>query len=80
MDIHGDGSLSIETVTRSVKGVSDDHLGGMWKAAGSDLLVQYRDKSRTLITLKYAANLKDDTLTLSQMKGRIKTVYKRKKK
>lgn len=77
LDIVKDGGLKIETVTRSMKGTSIGHVSGKWLADGDTLMFQYTVGSQKPTVLKYTATLAGTSLTLKQVDGRSKTIYKR---
>jgi len=78
LDIGKDGSLNIDTTTRSVAGKNTSHVVGKWLASGSTLMFQYTVGTQPTTVLKYTASLSGKSLTLQQADSRVKVKYNRK--
>ena len=78
LDLGKDGSARIEAVSTSVKGRSVSRVVGLWLVSKGDLLLRYPEKAGGETTVKYAARLSGDSLTL--LHGTLKTFYSRKRR
>jgi len=77
MDIAKDGTLSIDTTTRSMAGKAVTHVSGQWLSSGDSLMFRYSIGTQPQTVLKYKATLSGSTLTLQQEGGKAKVSYKR---
>jgi len=75
LDLSKDGTVNIVTNVSTPQGKSSSKVNGKWLASGSALVFQYKDPSQKDTTVKYAADLKGDTLVLGT---KVKTTYKKK--
>jgi hypothetical protein len=77
IDLSKDGSVSMETIIRSVAGKNTSKVSGKWLATSDSIVFQYTIGSQKPTTVKYMAALDGNTLTLQQPESKVKTVYKR---
>ncbi len=78
LDIQKDGTLKIDSVTRSVAGKSVSHITGKWLVDSTSLMFQYTVGSQPQTVLKYGATVSGSSLTLVQEGAKRKMVYKKK--
>ena len=78
MELVKDGSLKLETTTRSISGKSVSHVSGKWVGTADSLMFQYVVGSQPPTVLKYEASLSGNTLTLHQEGAKAKMAYRKK--
>jgi hypothetical protein len=76
LNLKEDGSAEILAVTMSQSGRNESKLPGEWKVNEKDLLLKYKSGNSDVV-LKYAAELKGDSLKLVQAGNGHTTTYKR---